>query len=236
MGKLMKISICIPTYEAGGAGVDLVFTAIESIKRQTYSDVEVIISDHSQNDAIESYANGITDLDVKYLRNSKNIGSPAHNSNYAISKASGDFVKILNMDDYFDDDDALHHYMDALFQGAKWVLSSTKIVNLQSKQVERSHTARIVEDGKNLLTGVNTIGCPSVGVFPRDNYFDTNVKYAIDCELWYSLLKKYGNPSIIDHKPMCVGMGPHSLTEKLSVDYPSLIKQDAQYCLSKHLL
>jgi len=231
----MKISICIPTYEADGAGVELVSRAIESIKRQTYSDVEVIISDHSQNDAIQHYADNITDLDVKYLRNTENIGSPAHNSNYAISKASGDFIKILNMDDYFDDDNALEHYMGALAQGAKWVLSSTKIVNLQSSQVERFHTARIVQDGKCLLMGVNTIGCPSVGVFPRDNYFDTNVKYVIDCELWYNLLNKYGAPAIIDDKPMCVGAGDHSLTAKLSADSHSMTIQDAQYCLNKYL-
>ncbi len=48
----MKISVCIPTYEMAGHGAAFLLRALESIKQQTIKDLEVVVSDHSENEEI----------------------------------------------------------------------------------------------------------------------------------------------------------------------------------------
>ena len=66
------VSICIPTYEMNGIGSSFLQKGLNSILRQTYKNIEVVISDHSQDDEIKnivlSYDNK---LNIKYIRNSK---------------------------------------------------------------------------------------------------------------------------------------------------------------------
>ena len=62
----MKVSICIPTYEANGLGVKLLKTLIDSIIIQTYPNIEIIISDHSINDEIKKYTELLNLDNLKY--------------------------------------------------------------------------------------------------------------------------------------------------------------------------
>ena len=49
----MKISICIPTWEQYGKGVNFLKNNFDRILTQTYKNFNVIISDHSKNDEIK---------------------------------------------------------------------------------------------------------------------------------------------------------------------------------------
>lgn len=232
----MKISICIPSYEANGNGVNLIKNAIDSVFKQTYKNFEIVISDHSIDDEIQNYIFSLNNNNIFYLRNKNDIGSPANNSNNAIRNSSGDFIKILNMDDYFSNEKSLETYMINLKNNHKWLLSSTKLVHLKTQNIVREHPAYILGDGVHLLKGINTIGCPSVGIFPREFYFDTEVKYMIDCELWYRLYKTLGVPFIDNQTPMCIGVGEHQLTSSLSSKFNDMLNLDIQYCSNKYKL
>tara|TARA_B100000282_G_scaffold290629_1_gene261822 strand:- start:1355 stop:1654 length:300 start_codon:yes stop_codon:yes gene_type:complete len=86
-------------------------------------------------------------------------------------------------------------------------------------------------DGKHLLNGRNSIGCPSVGLIPKGELIDVNVSYMIDCELWYRMFIKYGHPGIVkDEYPLVVGVGDHQLTDHLRSKYKMMLENDKQYC------
>ena len=50
---MSQISICIPTYEYKGRGVEFLAELFDSIERQTFRDFDIVISDHSKDDVIE---------------------------------------------------------------------------------------------------------------------------------------------------------------------------------------
>jgi glycosyltransferase involved in cell wall biosynthesis len=62
-----KISVCIPSYEANGKGVQFLSKNIESILSQTYENIEIIISDHSKNNDIEIYVSSLNNPKIKYF-------------------------------------------------------------------------------------------------------------------------------------------------------------------------
>ena len=68
----MKLSICIPTYEARGMGVAFLKSSLDILKKQTFKDFEVIVSDNStgdRKDQIEWLCNSYRF--VKYYKNSE---------------------------------------------------------------------------------------------------------------------------------------------------------------------
>ena len=72
------ISICIPAYKKP----EFVIRAIQSIQKQSYKQVEIIISDDSPNEdikiTIQSY---ISELNIKYYHNQPALKSPKNWNN-----------------------------------------------------------------------------------------------------------------------------------------------------------
>ncbi|MCE1190092.1 MAG: glycosyltransferase [Ignavibacteria bacterium] len=95
------VSILIPVYNRE----KLIARAIESSKRQTYANIEIIIADNCSTDGtwqvLQDYAAG--DDRIKIFRNETNIG-PVKNWLRCVEESRGDYVKILFSDDWMDDD------------------------------------------------------------------------------------------------------------------------------------
>lgn len=231
MDNNIKISVCIPTYEADGKGVFFLQKNIEGILKQTYTNFEIIISDHSINNEIEKYVLFLNNSKIKYLRYKEHIGKPAWNTNNAIHHSSGEFIKLMNQDDYIESSDFLEKAVKLLNDGKKWVLSNFKHLNCDTNQFYQYMTPSLGIDGKHLLNGSNSIGCPSVGLIPKGELIDVKVTYMIDCELWYRMFIKYGNPGIVGGGyPIVIGMGDHQLTDQLKSKYKTMLANDKQYC------
>ena len=102
------ISICIPAYKKP----EYVLRCIQSIQKQTYKAVEIIISDDSPNQDMNVAINSYTsELNIHYYHNSPALKSPA-NWNNAINKASGDYYMLMHQDDWFNSDNALEIYLN----------------------------------------------------------------------------------------------------------------------------
>jgi len=230
------ISICIPTYEANGSGVFFLKKNIESILKQTYKDLEIVVSDHSKDNEIENYIKNLKNDKIVYLRNTKNIGYPAFNTNNAIQNSKGDYIKLMNMDDYMESETLLYDMLKGFELGYNWVLSSFKHFNYDINDFYNPMTPTIIGDGKHLLMGVNTIGCPSVVLMPKDIFFDTEVEYMIDCELWYRLFKNFGLPFIVGNHGITIGTGNHTFTNQLTSKYDEMLRKDIAYCSKKYKL
>jgi glycosyltransferase involved in cell wall biosynthesis len=231
-----KISVCIPSYEANGRGVEFIDKNIQSILTQTYKNIEIVVSDHSKDDAIKNYIKGLGLDNIMYLRNTENIGFPAHNTNNAIKNSSGDFIKLMNLDDFIIGEDTLQLMVNLLSEEGKWLISGCIHYDYGNGNWTNPIIPRIEGDGKHLLKGINFVGCPSVGLIPRDEYFDHEVLYMIDCELWYRMFIKYGYPKVLKDYKIAVGVGDHTLTSQWASKHSDLLYKDIEYCNKKFLI
>ena len=191
----MKISICIPTYEMGGRGASFLSRALESVKLQTVKDLEIVVSDHSKDNCVQQVCSD-SELNIKYLRNSKNRGSSSANINNALLNASGDYIKILFQDDYLCREDCLEKILFKFENGASWVvvgaLHTTDGISFYNPIKPKYH--------EKIYLGENTISSPSVLAIRNDKplLFDEKLSWLMDVEYYKRLYDKYGLPSTIE--------------------------------------
>ena len=88
------VSVVIPAFNRA----DLIGRAIESVARQTYADIEIIVADDASTDNTAAVVGAIQDPRVRYLNSERNAGASAAR-NMGIHAASGDFVAFLDSDD-----------------------------------------------------------------------------------------------------------------------------------------
>ncbi len=89
------ISVIVPTYNRKST----IGRAIESLLRQTYSDIEIVIVDDASKDGTEQYVReNFTDERIRYERVSENAGADAAR-NRGLDLVRGEFVAFLDSDD-----------------------------------------------------------------------------------------------------------------------------------------
>lgn len=88
------VSAIIATYKRA----DLVPRAIESVRKQTYPNLEIIVVDDGSPDNTESVVRAIPDERIRYIRHEKNKGLPA-GRNTGIRAATGEYIAFLDDDD-----------------------------------------------------------------------------------------------------------------------------------------
>jgi hypothetical protein len=231
----MKVSICIPTYDKNGENIEFIKECINSCLFQDYDDFEIIISDHSKSETVKNFIVGYKNDKIKYFKNLNNVGSPAYNTNNAIENSQGDLIKIMNQDDFFLKSNTLSNMVNLCHKNS-WVTSPFTHLNQKTGQFFNNMISKINGDGTHLLNAVNTVGCPSVGIFPKGIVFDTNITYMIDCELWYQLFLKYGHPKNTDEIGIVIRVGNHSLTSQWESESVNMIENEKNYCKTKYQL
>jgi glycosyltransferase involved in cell wall biosynthesis len=230
------ISICIPTYEAKGKGVELLTPNIASCLNQTYKNLEIIVSDHSINDDIKNFCDSIKDHRIKYIRYPENRGKPAYNTNNAIYNSSGDYIKIMNQDDFFLEEDSLELAVGLLGDNSWVIFPGAHIDSSTLEILPTTYQPYLPVDKENLIRGINTVGSPSCGLFPKGFEIDVNVLYMIDCELWYNLYITLGPAAIISKYSIGILIGDHQLTSQWADSYQEMMKHDVEYCFNKYNL
>lgn len=95
------VTVYIPTYNR----VDLLKRAVDSVRNQTYENLEIIIVDDCSTDDTHQYLKEISDLDqrIRYFIKEKNSGACV-SRNIAIKNALGEYITGLDDDDYFLED------------------------------------------------------------------------------------------------------------------------------------
>lgn len=95
-----KISVIIPVYN----GVKYINQCLDSLINQTFKDFEIIcVNDGSTDNSLEILENySKTDPRIKII-NQKNSGAAAARNN-GLAQATGDYLSILDCDDFFDGD------------------------------------------------------------------------------------------------------------------------------------
>jgi len=90
----MKFTVLLPTRNR----LELLKYAVESVRRQDYSDWEIIISDNLSEQDVAGYIQSLSDPRIKYFR-TDNFVPVTDNWNNALNKSSGDYVTMLGDDD-----------------------------------------------------------------------------------------------------------------------------------------
>lgn len=205
------ISICIPTYEMHGKALELLTRSFNMLKKQTYKNFEVIISDNSEDGVVKTLCENsdYESLNIKYSKNGRKGLAP--NINEAMKKADGKLIKILFMDDFFADENSLQDIVNN-FKG-DWLVTGCGHDKGDGKIINTHYPIY----NKNVHLGKNTIGSPSVLTIRNENifFFDENLSWVVDCDYYKRLYDKYGKPDILNKINVIIGIGKHQTTNHL---------------------
>lgn len=195
----MRISIVIPCYPMHGVGVKMLTRALKSIKKQTFKDYEIVATDDSEDNLISELCDN---YDVQYFRNQGKKGM-ASNSNFAMSKAKGELIKVLYQDDYFTDENSLIYISKYFDTKTQWQITACS--NNPKPFFSKNE---------------NTLGSPSVLTIRNEGHllFDEQFSWVLDISLYQRLFKKYGHPRILDKNCITIGIHEHQHTNHLTLE------------------
>lgn len=198
MSSRPLISIGIPTYNSAAT----IRNTIESILRQTYTNLEInVVDDKSKDNTLEIVKQiqneclQSGDGRIRIYENEKNLGMSG-NWTKCLSVARGEFVKLICADDMMDEE-ALEKEIKAMEEhpSVNLVESDTRLVDITGKTTGRFPRYRKsgVVDGKKVArTSIiwnNFFGAPvnnliRKSVLDKVGYFDSAFVYILDFEMW----------------------------------------------------
>lgn len=130
------VSIILPTYN----GSMYIKQSIDSILRQTYKNIElIVVNDSSTDDTLEiikRYAE--KDSRIRIVNNQVNKGLPV-SLNIGFSVAKGRYLTWTSDDNYYDDN-AIEIMVDALNKGVDFVYAKCYVIDSQGKKIRVSST------------------------------------------------------------------------------------------------
>ena len=194
---MSQISICIPTYEYKGKGIEFLAELFDSIERQTFTDFDIVISDHSKDDVIQEWCRHCHyDFDITYIRNTNGRGYLAPNTDCALENAEGKILKLIYQDDIFVDNQALEKINEAFVPGVKWLLHGFT----HTTDGVETHRHCVPQWSPRMLEGDNLLGSPSCTAFLRGSYLgmDHDLNLLVDTELYHRQRIQFGLPAIVE--------------------------------------
>lgn len=224
MSGLPLVSICIPTYN----GEAFLQEALDSVMAQTYTNLEIIVSDDASTDRswemVERFRESVPFPIYQFAHKPRGIGA---NWNNTIRKAHGKYIKFLFQDDVLEPA-CVEKMVDFLEANPDFGLVACKrnfiiqeprvqeidkfVSKYQNLQSQFENDEEYLAINKNLfkrndfmMPPHNKIGEPPTVMFPKDivkdvGFFDENLKQILDYVFYYRLLKKY--PIAILYEPL----------------------------------
>ena len=222
-------SILLTTYECNGFGPYFTLHNLRKIIAQTYRPIQVVVSDHSQNDDIEEMINSLdpSGVEIVYTRYTEHYGNPVANWNNALRFAKGDYITYFCMDDYFYDNDSVARIMSEIqaHPDAKWFATSMFTAPTQ---------VRVPRYNPSILFR-NTLGGPSGIIIRRELssvQLDPQFLWFLDTDWYYRLWEEAGEPFIIPTPTLVVREHPNQLTNTVCND--AYIEEDRARMLAKY--
>lgn len=192
------VSISIPAYNSAAT----IKKTIESVLKQTYTKLEIIVVDDQSKDstcaiveAIQKECEKKEDFRLQLIKNEKNLGMSG-NWSECLSVAKGEFVKLICADDLLDEK-AIEKEVEAmlLHPSVNLVESDTRLVDINGKTTGKF--PRFFADGivagrkvaKISLIWNNFFGAPvnnliRRSVLEKTGFFDPEFVYILDFEMW----------------------------------------------------
>jgi len=145
---MKKVSIIIPTYNQR----KYISKAIESALSQNYNNLEIIVSDDNSSVNIKNVIDKYYSFsNFKYFRNEKNLGRVGNYHKSLYEYATGDYVLVLDGDDYLIDNNYISEAMKLIEkEGVSVVFAKSKVffeINKISFEDKINSDLPIVFDG-----------------------------------------------------------------------------------------
>jgi len=211
MNEKPLVSVCLPNYNNAA----FIGNTIQSILNQTYSNIEILVSDNNSTDNSVDVVNKFNDPRIRLIRNNSPTVAVEENFNIAIRNSRGEFVSIYHSDDIYEKN-IIWREVDFLAKNP----SCAAVFSLADKIDEKGRLVGDIWFPKKfkkggvfclyeiltslLLYGYAPLICPSVmlrnRVLKSTGLFDpVNFGRAADTELWLRILKNHP-VGIIDEK------------------------------------
>lgn len=231
---MSKISICVPVYKMkNGLGERFLVEFLSDLLHQTFKDFDVVVSDQSDTDEHKLICDTFSKiLDIKYIKNISTIKNAANNVNCAISHATGEIIKLLYVDDFFIDVNALSKIYNTFNDNdGKWGLIGFTHCNIDKNKFWDS---RLPWYGNKYVNGDNTTGNPSTYAVRNEYklYMDENLLWLVDGEYFYRSYYHYGDPIIVPE--VLVAFREHEQSAFLDDKFRELDLKERQYCVEKY--
>lgn len=197
-----KISICIPIHDTPKTAFYLA-RMMKSIDEQTFKDFEIVITKEGQF---------------------------AENHNAAIKKAKGEIVQMMQMDDYFAHPKALESIVAGFIEDpfVDWQITACKHLYHPIEVEGGEHQPQWTND---IYTGNNRLGSVSTLSMRREKalLFEEPLTWLVDCDLYYRLYLKYGEPNILPFTNVVIDTRndrlSHTLTDQLKANEVDYLKK-----------
>lgn len=181
---LVSVNIC--TYNRA----KLLSKALDSVLKQTYQNMEIIVLDDHSEDNTEDVVKEYDDIRIKYVRNDTNLGVTG-NRNNGLKISTGKYIAVLDSDDYWIEEDKIEKQVEFLENNPEYALvgTGTNFVNDGGK-ILKTFSPKISDmDIKNKLLLTNQFIHSSV-MFRKDKLNKYPTKYSI----WedYALILELG--------------------------------------------
>ncbi|MCX8019795.1 MAG: glycosyltransferase [Chitinophagaceae bacterium] len=202
------ISICIPAYHRPYGIVRL----LDSIKKQTYKNYEIVICDDSTNKEVErAVLPYLKELPIRYYKNAAPLGTPT-NWNTAIMHSRYEWIKLMHDDDWFLHHDSLGEFASET-KKANFIFCGTTEVQFEKNRVQKkgldAKALKRLQNDPLLLFYDNLIGHPSNVMFKKNElFFNPKFKWVVDVDFYIRYLLLVPGFEYI-HKPL-VGTGVDS--------------------------
>lgn len=237
MGKQPLVSVCVICYNSS----DTVLETLDSIKDQSYSNLELIITDDCSTDKTVEICNQWIANNKKrfvdaFVVTTKNNTGQSANYNRAVKKAKGEWVKTIDGDDTLMPtciDDLVRYACeknsDIVF--SKMLpfgnLEDTGVVackNLSKVFDYLSERERLI-----LLTHFNYLPSPGsfikLDLFKRIGYFDESIPFLEDWPFWVKTMKCCGRISYLDKETVNYRIHGESVSQKKSTRISELFRE-----------
>ncbi|NEP72062.1 MAG: glycosyltransferase family 2 protein [Okeania sp. SIO2G4] len=176
------ISVIVPAYNAE----EYLEEALQSISKQNYEPLEIIVIDDGSTDKTASIAKGFSDkINYIYQENS----GPAAARNTGIKIAQGEYIAFLDSDDIWGDNH-LEILLNYLTQEPDLEAAMGRVQCMVVK--ENQQGKKIFEEFGEATINVNLgAGIYKKSVFIKQGYFDPNLQQSEDVD-WFMRNKEAG--------------------------------------------
>jgi len=186
----MKFSIILPTYNRAGTYLK---GAIDSIVSQSYDNWELLIIDNHSQDFTDELIDSYKDHRIKTYKIHNN-GNIAKSRNLGIKKSSGDYIALIDSDDFWHKD-KLKISLEYLEKNKLNGLCHSEYWLYETGETETRHYGLAGFSYNNLLKNGNNLSLSAVivhaDILKDVKGFSEDIEYvtAEDYDLWLKLAK-----------------------------------------------
>jgi len=207
---MKKVSIIIITYNRP----ERLKIAINSALEQTYNNCEIIVVDDNSDYDISKILN-IYNEKITIIKNKENLG-PSGSRNVGIKKSNGDYITFLDDDDIFHPK-KIEKQINLFNKSENIGLVYCPVAEIYNNKLfykplinKKNKWVRLIHQNYIGITPLIKIECLS-----NCGFFDTNLKYHEDRDLWYRIGKKYSFGFINDSYYICYSIIKNRLSAQI---------------------